>query len=76
MFQKYLFIMLGLVIFTLIEILAIKSATIDEIELGKYKDKDGLIPVPRTLARYTVREYYENYYSAAYLTIYIIKIQI
>ena len=68
--------MLVLAIFTLIEILAIKSATIDEIELGKYKDKDGLIPVPGTLARYTVREYYENYYSAAYLTIYIINLAV
>lgn len=56
--------------FTLIELLLIKSATISKTELSKYKDKDGLIPVPRTFTRYNVKEYYEQYYRIAFVTIY------
>lgn len=70
---KYISIIIALCIFTLIELLLIKSATINKIELSKYKDKDGLIPVPRTFTRYNIEEYYEHYYRIALVTIYFLN---
>ena len=71
---KIFIILLGLFIFTIVELLMIKSATINEYELNFYKDKDGLIPVPRTFTKYTVKDYYKEYESIANSIIYVINI--
>ena len=71
--SKYLIIIIVLCVFTLFELLQIKSATIGKDELSKYKDNDGLIPVPRTFTRYNIREYYEHYYRIAFIIIYLLN---
>ena len=74
MISKYIIIIFALLVFTIcIELLLVQAATISEDKLQEKKDKKGKIPIPNLLVSYTVNEYYEHYYSSAYLTIYVIN---
>ena len=74
MISKYIIIIFALLVFTIcIELLLVQAATISEDKLQEKKDKKGKIPIPNLLVSYTVNEYYEHYYSSAYLTIYVVN---
>ena len=74
MISKYIIIIFALLVFTIcIELLIVQAATISEDKLQEKKDKKGKIPIPNLLVSYTVSEYYEHYYSSAYLTIYVVN---
>lgn len=62
------------IVFSCMELICIKYATIDKKELDKYKDKDGLIPMPRMLTKWTEEEFYEKYETSANLLSFIINV--
>lgn len=62
------------IVFSCMELLCIKYATIDKKELDKHKDKDGLIPMPRMLTKWTEEEFYEKYETSANLLSFIINV--
>lgn len=62
------------IVFSCMELLCIKYATIDKKELDKHKDRDGLIPMPRMLTKWTEEEFYEKYETSANLLSFIINV--
>ncbi|MBO6134907.1 MAG: hypothetical protein J6O09_03955 [Lachnospiraceae bacterium] len=73
--SKYIFILFALVVFTMIiELLVIQAATVSHSKLQDVMDKDGMIPIPNLLVRYSVKEYYSKYRSMSNLFAKIINL--
>lgn len=60
--------------FSCMELLCIKYATIDKEELDKHKDKDGFVPMPHLLTKWTEEEFYEKYETSANLLSFLINV--